>query len=195
MPGGDGTGRCPALLMSLNGGDGMNAVVKAVETLTVSIGFVLGWALFVMGFLITYEVIMRYVFISPTTWVSEITQQIQIWLVFMGAAVVLKSRDMITIELILNDRTTIWRKLSETFALVMLYVVTVPAIWFGIELWLRSTRLGHTTDSTLGLPRWFTDAPVWLGFSLLSLQALAELWKIWTIGVPANSFDPTEGAH
>ncbi len=169
--------------------------MSAIESVTDWVAALLGWLLFIMGFLITYEVVMRYVFVSPTSWVSEVTQQIQIWLVFLGAACVLKSRDMITIELILNDRTTIWRKLSETFAIFMLFVLTVPAIWYGIELWLRSTRHGHTTDTILALPRWFTDASVWLGFTLLSLQALVELWKIWTIGVPKGSLDPTEGIH
>lgn len=173
----------------------MRFLMSAIESLTEIIGRVAGWALLLMGILITYEVIMRYAFVSPTSWVAEVSQQIQIWVVFLGAAYVLKKREMITIELILKDRDSVGRKLAESFGLVILFVLTLPAIWYGVEIWMRSTRLGHTTDTILALPRWFTDASVWLGFALLSLQAVVELWKIWTIGIPEGSGDPLDGAH
>ncbi len=170
-------------------------VFSAVETITDLTGRMLGWALLVMGLLVTYEVIMRYVLIMPTTWVGEISQQIQIWVVFLGSAYVLKNREMVTIEIFLNDHTSLLRRLAESFALAVLLVMTVPAIWYGIEIWLRASQAGHTTDTSLGLPRWFTDAAVWLGFLLLSLQALVEFLKIWTVGIPAPSDKPLDGAH
>lgn len=173
----------------------MRAIFSAIEKVTDVVGRFLGWALLVMGLLITYEVIMRYVFIMPTIWVGEVSQQIQIWVVFLGAAYVLKNRDMVTIEILLNDHTSVWRKLAESFALLILLVMTVPAIWYGFEIWLRATRAGHTTDTFLGLPRWFTDASVWIGFLLLSLQAVVEFRKIWTVGIPAPSQDPLDSAH
>lgn len=170
-------------------------MVSAIERLTDIVGRLLGWGLFLMGILVTYEVIMRYVFVMPTIWVGEVSQQIQIWVVFLGAAYVLKNRDMVTIEILMNDHTTVRRRLAESFALVILFVFTVPAIWYGIEIWLRATRAGHTTDTFLALPRWLTDASVWVGFTLLSLQALVELWKIWTVGIPAPAERPLDAAH
>lgn len=173
----------------------MRVIFSAIETVTDIVGRFLGWALLVMGLVVTYEVIMRYVFIMPTIWVGEVSQQIQIWVVFLGAAYVLKHRDMVTIEILLNDHTSVWRKLAETFALLVLFVFTLPAIWYGFEIWLRATRAGHTTDTFLALPRWFTDASVWIGFTLLSLQAIVEFRKIWTVGIPASSQDPLDSAH
>ena len=170
-------------------------VFFAIEKLTEVVGRFLGWALLVMGFLITYEVVMRYVFIMPTIWVGEVSQQIQIWVVVLGAAYVLKNRDMVTIEIFLSDHTSVWRRLAESFALLVLLVMTAPAIWYGFEIWLRATRLGHTTDTFLALPRWFTDASVWVGFLLFSLQAVAEFRKIWTVGIPASSEKPLDSAH
>ncbi len=173
----------------------MRAVTAAIEKLTDAVGRLTGWALLVMGFLVTYEVVLRYAFSMPTIWVGEVSQQIQIWTVFLAAAFVLKNRDMITIEVFLNNETSVLRRLAESFALLVLFAMTAPAIWYGIEIWLRATRAGHTTDTFLALPRWLTDAPVWLGFLLLSFQALVELRKIWTVGIPAPDDRLVDAAH
>ena len=173
----------------------MRAVMTTIEAVTEIVGKIAGWALFAMGLIVTYEVVMRYVFTSPTIWAGEVSLQIQIWVVFLGAAYVLKHRDMVTIEIILNDPRSTRRKLADSFALVVLLVLALPAIWYGFEIWLRAARAGHTTDTSLGLPRWFTDASVWLGFSLLTLQAIVEFWRIWAGGGPERPRDPLDMAH
>jgi len=58
---------------------------------------------------------------------------------------------------------------------------------YGFEIWLDSTLKGHHTDTLLGLPKWFTQASIWMGFGILLLQAIAEIVKVWTIGI-----DPDE---
>ena len=42
-------------------------------------------ALFIMiGFIVSYEVIMRYIFNSPTIWVNEISRFLQIWATYLA---------------------------------------------------------------------------------------------------------------
>ena len=146
-----------------------------------------------VGFFITFEIVMRYVFIAPTIWVDEVSRILQIWVVFMAAAYVLKHREMVTIQIILSDPTTLRRRLAETFAIVILYIFAGAAAYYGFELWLKSTLAGHTTDTYLAPPKMITHAPVWVGCVLLMLQAIAELIRVWTGQIPPD--DVMESNH
>ena len=173
----------------------MRAIVSVIDAISEFVGKISAWALLLVGFVVCYEVIMRYIFRSPTSWVNEISLLTQVFVVFFASAFVLKHREMVTIELALNNPNSVLRKIAESFAFVILFCMTLPAIWFGFEIWVRAVESGHTTDTVLGIPKWVTEAAVWGGFSLLTLQGLAELWRIWAEGIPEKGDDPLEGSH
>lgn len=154
--------------------------LRIVDGITEFTGKLCAWSLFAVGFFITFEIVMRYVFNSPTIWVDEVSRILQVWVVYVAAAYVLKHREMVTIEIILNDPTTRQRQLAETFAIIMMFVFAGTAFYFGFQLWLKSTLAGHTTDTYLAPPKMLTHAPVWLGCGLLMLQGVAELVRVWT---------------
>ena len=61
------------------------------------------------------------------------------------------------------------------------------------ELWLKATLAGHTTDSFLAPPKWLTHGSIWVGFSLLIAQGAADMWRIWTVGIPDTK--PLDSEH
>ncbi|MEM8842786.1 MAG: TRAP transporter small permease [Pseudomonadota bacterium] len=164
-----------------------------VETISESVGKLCAWCLFAIGFFITYEVLARYLFNSPTVWVDEVCRILQVWVVYLAACYVMKHREMVTIELILSNPSTLARRLAESFAIVVLFIFAGTAMYFGFQLWLKATLAGHTTDSYLAAPKWFSDAPVWVGCLLLMLQGLVQLIRVWTEDLPED--DIMEGAH
>ena len=113
--------------------------------------------------------------------------------VYLAAAYVLKHREMVTIELILRNPRSLWRKLAESLAILIMFLFAGAAIYFGFSLWLHDTLAGHTTDTYLAPPKWFTHAPVWVGNALLVLQGAAQLVRVWTEELPED--DILEGAH
>ncbi|MBL4666967.1 MAG: TRAP transporter small permease [Sneathiella sp.] len=168
-------------------------MIKIVEGLSEFTGKLSAWMFFAVGLFITYEVFMRYVFVMPTIWVDEVSRITQIWAAYLAGAYAMKYREMIVIDIAFKDPNTIGRKLVETFALIVVAFFCFVAVWYGIELWWKATIRGHTTDTYLGLPKWFTQASVWVGFGLLFLQTIVELIKVWTIGVVNH--DHLDGAH
>lgn len=167
--------------------------IRAIDTLSEFVGKLCGWCLFAIGFFITYEVVMRYVFNAPTVWVDEISRILQVWIVYLSVAYVLKHRDMVVIEVLLRDPTTLRRRLAESFAIIILFVFAGTALYFGFGLWLKSTIAGHTTDTYLAPPKWFTHAPVWVGSALLILQGVAQLVRVWKEDLPED--DVLDGSH
>lgn len=173
----------------------MNHFVRSVDALSEWSGRFSAWIFFTVGLFITYEVLMRYVFTSPTIWVDEVSRVMQVWAAYLGAAYVFKHHKMITIDVILKDPSTIRRRLAETLAIIMLLVFVLPASYFGFQLWLKSTLAGHTTDSFLGSPKWLTHASVWLGLGLLALQSLVELYRVWFVERRDADDDPLADAQ
>lgn len=172
-------------------------MIRLIDGISEFTGKLAAWMFFAIGLFVTYEVVMRYVFTLPTIWVDEVSRILQIWATFLAAAFVLKHRDMILIEVAFKDPTTLARRLVETFALLAVLLFCGVACWYGFELWLKATRLGHTTDTFLATPKWITHASIWVGLGLLFIQALAEIARIWTQGVAASSGpeDPLERLH
>ncbi|MDC1287594.1 TRAP transporter small permease [Gammaproteobacteria bacterium] len=160
--------------------------VQGVDFLTDLCGKVCAGCLFAIGFIITFEVVMRYLFNAPTIWADEVSRILQLWVVFLATAYVLKQRQMITVTVLLRDPSSLRRRLAETLAIVVLVVFMGVVVYYGFQLWLKASLAGHTTDSYLAPPIWLTHAPVWLGGALLMLQGLVQLIRVWTEGLPAD---------
>ena len=154
-------------------------MIKTIDSISEFAGKLAAWLFFAVGFFITYEVFMRHVFTMPTIWVDEVSRIIQIWAAYLAAAFALKHRQMVVIDLIFREEGTPVRKLLDSFALLMIVIFSAVAVYYGFELWLKSTLKGHTTDTYLALPKWFTQASIWVGFGLLLLQSISEGFKIW----------------
>ncbi len=178
----------------------MLVVVRFVDGVSEFVGKLSAWMFFAVGLFITYEIFVRNDLVrevlstAPTIWVDEVSRIMQIWAAYFGAAFVLKNRDMVTIEIAFKDPTSLGRRLVETLAIVMLFIFAGTAVYYGFQLWLKATLAGHTTDSFLAPPRWLTHASVWMGFALLFIQGIVELYKIWFIGIPEPSDDLLDGA-
>ncbi len=168
-------------------------MINFIDQLSEYTGKLSAWIFFTIGLIITYEVLMRYMFNSPTIWVDESARIMQIWATYLSGAFALKYRQMIVIDIAFRDTKSVLRKCVETFSLLVIIIFCAVATWYGYELWLKATIKGHTTDSYLGTPKWLTHASIWVGFGLLLLQAVAEIVKVWTIGIPDN--DILERAH
>ncbi len=158
-------------------------MIKIIDTITEFFGKLSAWLFFFIGIIVTYEVFMRYVFTQPTIWVDEFSSVTQIWAAYIGMSFALKHKDMIVIDIAFRDTNTLIRKILETFSFIIILTFSGIVIWYGFELWLDSTLKGHTTDTYLGLPKWFTQASIWVGFSLLFLQTIVEIIRVWTIGI------------
>jgi TRAP-type C4-dicarboxylate transport system permease small subunit len=158
----------------------LQALTKFVDWLSEFFGIVAGWMFFAVGIFVAYEVFMRYVLTSPTVWVDEVSRIFQVWGTFAATAYVLKHRQHIIIDLTFRDVNSLQRRIVETFSLLVIVFFGCVAARYGWDIWLKSTLSGHTTDSYLAIPKAYTQSAIWVGFGLLALQALAEIYKVWT---------------
>ncbi len=164
-------------LSKLNKALGM--LIRSIDQVSEGAGRLAAWIFVVLGFCVAYEVVMRYVFTAPTIWVDEIARIGQVWAAYLAAAFTLKHREMVVIDVAFRTPGSLSRKLAETFSLLVIGLFCWVTVYYGYQLWFRAMMRGHTTDTYLALPRWFTDASVWIGFGLLAFQVIAELIRLW----------------
>ncbi|SLN22471.1 Tripartite ATP-independent periplasmic transporters, DctQ component [Falsiruegeria litorea R37] len=157
----------------------LQTIAKVVDGVSETFGIIAGWMFFAVGLFVAYEVFMRYALTSPTVWVDEIARIFQVWGTFAATAYVLKHRQHIIIDLSFRNPDTLGRRLVETFSLLVVVFFGCVAAKYGWDIWLKSTLAGHTTDSYLAVPKMFTQSAIWVGFGLLALQALVEIYQVW----------------
>lgn len=137
------------------------------------------WMFFAIGLMVTWEVITRKIFNSPTIWVDEVARFFQIWAVYLAAAHLLKNRDLIVVEVIPIRGHPLRRKLIESLTLVMIGVFAVIAIGYGTGIVSESIAMGRHTSTMLGVPRWITESAIPFGFGLLLAQVTVEFVRLW----------------
>lgn len=153
-------------------------MMRLVDRLSAVMAAIAACLFFVIGVMITYEVIMRKLFNAPTIWVEEITRFLLIWATYIAAAYLLHHRELIVVEIgdrYLGQRV---RRVLEVFALLVVGAFCAIALWYGIEILLESIRLNRATATMLGVPQWMTESAIPIGFGLLLLQCLVEIVRL-----------------
>lgn len=152
---------------------------RTIDRISDACGRLSAWMFFAVGFLITAEVIARYVFTAPTPWTEEVSQALQIWATYLAAACVLRNRDLIVIEFFTQRMGPGRRRLAESFSLAVVLAFALVATVYGAVIVAESVAQNRHTSTMLGLPRWLTETAIPLGFGLLTVQAAVELVRLW----------------
>lgn len=151
-----------------------------VDQITGSFSRVAMWAPAFIVAIMMYEVVMRYVFVSPTLWVNEMS----LWVagvVYMSAGLyAMQQRSHIRI-FIIYDLVPRWlRKTFDVISLLCLLVFVGAVIWGGFgEAWtklMRWEKFGTAWDPPIPA----TIKPlILLLLAVLALQAISNLIHDW----------------
>ncbi len=156
----------------------MRRVIQLIDKITEKAALLAAWLFFSIGAMVTYEVVMRKVFNSPTIWVDEITRFVQVWAVYLASAHILKKRSLITVEMFSSSLSRGTLKKLELFSLVIIAVFSFVALYYGAGVVFESIEMGRKTSTMLGVPKWLTESAIPVGFTLLFVQVLVEISKL-----------------
>jgi len=167
-------------------------MLAAIDRLSEWSGRFAAWMFFVIGVMVTYEVISRNVFIAPTVWAEEVSQFFQIWATYLAAGYIVKHRQLIVIEFFITRLSPTPRLFADIFALSIMAIFSFVAIFYGIDIVLESIEQGRNTSTILGVPKWMTESAIPIGFSILLLQILAQFIRLFTDPEPPTTHSPLD---
>lgn len=138
-------------------------------------------ALFVLiAIMITYEVVARYVFLSPTIWVEDLSLLCQIWASCLGASWLLQHQALIRIDMLIGRFGPRLQAAAELWSLLVVALFAGWVTWYGAHIVMDSVAINATSASMLGLPMWITKSAIPVGFGLLFIQCLTEAALVLT---------------
>lgn len=153
-------------------------MIRIIDKITEVAAHIAAWMLFSIAVMVTYEVVMRKVFNSPTIWVDEIARFFQVWAVYLASAHILKLRGLITVELFSASLSRDKFRLLEFLSLAVIACFSLVALYYGADVVFESIEMGRKTSTMLGVPKWFTESAIPVGFGLLFVQTVVEFLKL-----------------
>jgi TRAP-type C4-dicarboxylate transport system permease small subunit len=152
-----------------------SGLARRLEGLNYFVYLISSLAILASAFVLTYEVVMRYVLRTPTIWEIEASVYLTIMATFLAAAYGLKDGAHINIDLItrlLPPRINV-RLSIVTSALSLIFCIIIA--WKGWEMWWEAFSKGWKSESVwsfpLAVPYFFLP----LGMTLLSLQYVIQI--------------------
>ena len=147
------------------------------------------WLFCIAGFMLSYEVIARYFFLSPTIWAAELSQISLIYGTLLAMPWALKSRKHIQINLVINKLSKNYKKFINILIMIVLLIFSFYVMVYGFDIFYDSLIRGRTTGSLLNLPSWIAELSVPFCFLLLLIQSLIEIIKLF------KNIEPPESDH
>ena len=96
-----------------------------------------GISILVMGIIVTYEVIMRYFFKAPTTWVLEISIYLCIASVFLAGGYAMKEKRHIQVDVVTRRFSSRNQILLQLECLLLTLIYCAVLTWKGAEMTIR----------------------------------------------------------
>ena len=156
----------------------MNAIIRAIERITGSMGILASFAIVPLVLATCYEVFARYVIQAPTVWAYEIGYILTGSHFLLGMAYTLQTGTHIHIDIFSGKFS------ARTQAVIDLvgYTVTLPLmLWLTYALFQHLAtgylRNEHSGQSAMNLPVWPFRIVFLTAFTLLALQILVEVIK------------------
>jgi len=151
--------------------------MQKIEKLNRTLYYVSSIAIVLSAFILTYEVIVRYVLRIPTIWEIETSVYLTVMATYVGAAYGLKDGAHINIDLItrlLPKKFT--KKLSLVTSMIALAFCMLLS-WKGWVMWWEATAKGWCSESLWGPPLTVPYFFLPLGMTLLSLQYVILIFE------------------
>ena len=130
-----------------------------------------------IGFIISYEVISRYVFNAPTIWVNEISRFLQIWATYLALTYSFHKKDFIRITVLYDKIGDRGKKILDFISTIFIIFFSVFVVYYGWLIAYDSLEVGRTSSTILDLPSFLTEFAIPLCFGFLLIRVLIEFIK------------------
>ncbi|MEH6354554.1 MAG: TRAP transporter small permease [Marinobacter sp.] len=154
--------------LAMQGWDGLLAVLR--------------WTMFVvlifMMLTICYDVIMRYVFVAPTSWSLEINTFLLVYLAVVGAGEAQRHDAHIRITFFTQRFPKSGQALITMLTSALGLVFCAIMVWRGSLMAHDAWEYSERVSSAFGTPMVYPYALIPIGFGVLGLQFLIDILRV-----------------
>jgi TRAP-type C4-dicarboxylate transport system permease small subunit len=148
--------------------------------------------LFMMLFLMTYQVVARFVFHTGNTWSEELSRYTYIWFTLITVSLAVLNNAHIKIDAAMMVFPERWRTGLVVLGIFILIIYCVFIVVFGITMVLRNVRMGNVSLG-LQLPMYVVYSIVPISHVLIIIRSVQRLVGIY-LGSDVRGADEAEEA-
>lgn len=159
--------------------DNVKVLVKASAILDHIIDYLVWLAaiLLIFGWLsVCFEVLMRYFLNRPTVWTLEITENILVWVTFLGTAWLLRREGHVKIDFLILRLKPIRQAIINSITSISCAIICLAVAFYGVQVvWNQFQRsLVFSTILELPMAPFYIVVPI--AFFLLCIQFLRRTY-------------------
>jgi TRAP-type mannitol/chloroaromatic compound transport system permease small subunit len=149
--------------------------VRWIDTINDWIGKIFcSTLIFIMVFAV-YEVVRRYFFSNPTTWVWEINSQLLCFMGALGGGYALLHNSHVSVDIVVARLSPRAKAIIDIITSPLFFLFSGCLIWYGSKEAFRAYAVDQHVISTFASPLWPIKSIIALGGILIFLQGLAKL--------------------
>ncbi len=156
----------------------MNTFIRFVAMLSRLCGLVAGSMLVISVLVVCQMVVLRYVLVESSIWQTEFVTYLLLSATFIGAPYLLLTKGHVNVDLVplyLGHKARFALALvASTLSLLFCVLIT----WLGFEFWLEAWSNQWHSDSMWEVRLWIPYMAMPIGFGVLSLQYVADLFSL-----------------
>ena len=153
------------------------AIINSIDKINKIIGDVVKFLLLYMAITLTFEVIARYVFNSPTIWAFELSKHAMCYIGALGGGYTLMTNSHVKIDVLYGSLSFKKRAIIDIITSTLFFVFIGILLWASISMAISSWELKEHASTVLGAPLYFIKAAIPIGVTLVLLQGIAKLLR------------------
>ncbi|WP_269758344.1 TRAP transporter small permease [Thalassobacillus sp. C254] len=155
----------------------MSIIVRGIDYINWVIKYVIGITLGSMAVIIAYQVFSRYVLGTSLSWSEELLRYLMVWVVFLGAAVALREKSLIGIEMFVERFPETIHRILKVFSYIVCMVFFIFIMYKGINV-LESVSNQRSPAMRISMVWPYAAMPIGAFFMLLnSVAVLIEMFR------------------
>lgn len=157
---------------------GSAALLRPAQRVLSRVNAVVGWlsaiTVVAAGFVLTYEVFVRYIYKVATDWQDELSVFLLVGATFMSASYVQSYRGHVAIDAMKEILPPAVDRLRAIFADAASLLFCAFFSWKSWTLWYEAWDEGQVTFSSWAPPLWIPYSLMAFGMTLLTVQILVQ---------------------
>jgi TRAP-type mannitol/chloroaromatic compound transport system permease small subunit len=152
----------------------MRRLLAFIDAINDRGGKVISFLVVFMIAVMTYEVVARKFFDSPTIWADETIQFLLGGYAILGGGYVLRHAAHVNMDVFYIRMSVRRRAIVDLVTSAFFFLFCAVLLWIGAEQAWKSFSIRETTDSTWAPPEYFVKMAIPVGAFLILLQGLAK---------------------
>lgn len=140
------------------------------------LAWIAGVMVIFMALVVSYSVVMRYLFTRPPIWVMQVSEYMLLWITFLGAAWLLREGGHIRVDIVTSHLSEKAQRVLGIITSAIGVVVCLVMVWFATLTTWSDFQMGVVEDKVMYIPKAPIMSIIAVGSLLLFVQFVRNLW-------------------